>query len=142
MPRSSRSAPRATAGAPPSYRWRRFDEGVVEIGHDGKDFAFDNSEFNDLLLALVSGGGSALLAAKGTANLSAIAGPGLYFFTAYCLVSNAAFQLLHRQPHPAPCRLRAPRPPCDGLSPGWRAARPTTTSSRRSSLRSSGGTYR
>ena len=36
----------------------------------------------------------ALLAAKGTANLSAVAGPGLYFFTAYCLVSNAAFQML------------------------------------------------
>jgi len=37
----------------------------------------------------------ALLAAKGTANLSAIAGPGFYFFAAYCLVSNAAFQTLH-----------------------------------------------
>lgn len=36
----------------------------------------------------------ALLAAKGTANLSAVAGPGFYFFAAYCLVSNAAFQLL------------------------------------------------
>lgn len=36
----------------------------------------------------------ALLVARGTANLSAIAGPGFYFFTAYCLVSNAAFQLL------------------------------------------------
>jgi paraquat-inducible protein A len=36
----------------------------------------------------------ALLAAKGTANLSAIAGPGLYFFAAYCLVSNASFQAL------------------------------------------------
>ena len=36
----------------------------------------------------------ALLAAKGTANLSAIAGPGFYFFASYCLVSNAAFQLL------------------------------------------------
>ena len=33
-----------------------------------------------------------LLAAKGTANLSAIAGPGFYFFASYCLVSNAAFQ--------------------------------------------------
>lgn len=36
----------------------------------------------------------ALLAAKGTANLSAVAGPGFYCFAAYCLVSNAAFQLL------------------------------------------------
>jgi paraquat-inducible protein A len=36
----------------------------------------------------------ALLAAKGTANLSAVAGPGFYFFTAYCLVSNAAFQVM------------------------------------------------
>ena len=36
----------------------------------------------------------ALLAAKGTANLSAIAGPGFYFFASYCLLSNAAFQLL------------------------------------------------
>jgi len=36
----------------------------------------------------------ALLAAKGTANLSADAGPGFYFFAAYCLVSNAAFQAL------------------------------------------------
>lgn len=40
----------------------------------------------------------ALLVAKGTANLSAIAGPGFYFFTAYCLVSNAAFQLLKIEP--------------------------------------------
>jgi uncharacterized paraquat-inducible protein A len=36
----------------------------------------------------------ALLVAKGTANLSAIAGRGFYFFVAYCLVSNLAFQLL------------------------------------------------
>ena len=36
----------------------------------------------------------ALLAAKGTANLTAVAGPGLYWFAAYCLVSNAAFQTL------------------------------------------------
>ncbi len=40
----------------------------------------------------------ALLAAKGTANLSAIAEPGFYFFASYCLVSNAAFQLLHIEP--------------------------------------------
>jgi len=40
----------------------------------------------------------ALLVAKGTANLSAIAGPGFYYFAAYCLVSNAAFQLLHIDP--------------------------------------------
>jgi uncharacterized paraquat-inducible protein A len=36
----------------------------------------------------------ALLVARGTANLSAVAGPGFYFFVAYCLVSNAAFQAL------------------------------------------------
>jgi len=36
----------------------------------------------------------ALLAAKGTSNLSATAGPGFYYFVAYCLVSNAAFQVL------------------------------------------------
>ena len=36
----------------------------------------------------------ALLVAKGTANLSAVAGVGFYYFAAYCLVSNAAFQLL------------------------------------------------
>jgi uncharacterized paraquat-inducible protein A len=36
----------------------------------------------------------ALLAAKGTANLEAIAGPGFYYFASYCLVSNLAFQLL------------------------------------------------
>ena len=39
-----------------------------------------------------------LLAAKGTANLSAVAGPGFYFFASYCLVSNAAFQLLRIEP--------------------------------------------
>lgn len=43
----------------------------------------------------------ALLVAKGTANLSAIAGPGFYYFAAYCLVSNAAFQLLRIDP-PSP----------------------------------------
>jgi uncharacterized paraquat-inducible protein A len=36
----------------------------------------------------------ALLVAKGTANLSAVAGPGFYYFASYCLVSNAAFQAL------------------------------------------------
>jgi uncharacterized paraquat-inducible protein A len=36
----------------------------------------------------------ALLAARGTANLSAVAGRGFYYFVAYCLVSNAAFQAL------------------------------------------------
>jgi paraquat-inducible protein A len=40
----------------------------------------------------------ALLAAKGTANLSAVAGPGFYYFAAYCLVSNAAFQVLRIEP--------------------------------------------
>ena len=38
----------------------------------------------------------AFLVAQGTANLAAIAGPGFYFFTAYCLVSNLAFQLLEQ----------------------------------------------
>jgi paraquat-inducible protein A len=36
----------------------------------------------------------AFLVAQGTANLAAIAGPGFYFFAAYCLVSNLAFQIL------------------------------------------------
>jgi paraquat-inducible protein A len=44
----------------------------------------------------------ALLVAKGTANLSAIAGTGFYFFAAYCLVSNAAFQLLRIDPPAGP----------------------------------------
>jgi uncharacterized paraquat-inducible protein A len=44
----------------------------------------------------------ALLVAKGTANLSAVAGPGFYFFTAYCLVSNAAFQALRIEPPDTP----------------------------------------
>jgi uncharacterized paraquat-inducible protein A len=36
----------------------------------------------------------AMLAAQGTDNLNGVAGPGFYYFTAYCLVSNLAFQLL------------------------------------------------
>lgn len=36
----------------------------------------------------------AFLAAKGTDNLDAVAERGFYFFAAYCLVSNLAFQLL------------------------------------------------
>jgi uncharacterized paraquat-inducible protein A len=44
----------------------------------------------------------ALLVAKGTANLSAIAGVGFYYFAAYCLVSNAAFQLLQIERAPTP----------------------------------------
>ena len=44
----------------------------------------------------------ALLVARGTANLSADAGPGFYFFAAYCLVSNAAFQLLEVKPRTTP----------------------------------------
>jgi uncharacterized paraquat-inducible protein A len=36
----------------------------------------------------------AYLAAKGTDNLDAVAGPGFYCFAAYCLVSNLAFQVL------------------------------------------------
>lgn len=36
----------------------------------------------------------AFLAAKATNNMDAVAGSGFYYFTAYCLVSNAAFQAL------------------------------------------------
>ena len=36
----------------------------------------------------------AMLAAQGTDNLDGIPGPGFYYFAAYCLVSNLAFQLL------------------------------------------------
>lgn len=36
----------------------------------------------------------AFLAAKGTDNLDAVAGPGFYCFAGYCLLSNLAFQLL------------------------------------------------
>jgi len=36
----------------------------------------------------------AMLAAKATDNLDAVAEPGFYFFAAYCLVSNLAFQFL------------------------------------------------
>jgi paraquat-inducible protein A len=36
----------------------------------------------------------ALLAAQGSDNLDGSAGPGFYYFAAYCLVSNLAFQLL------------------------------------------------
>jgi uncharacterized paraquat-inducible protein A len=44
----------------------------------------------------------ALLAAKATDNMDAIAGPGFYWFAAYCLVSNAAFQMLQIDPPPSP----------------------------------------
>ena len=40
----------------------------------------------------------AMLAARGTDNLDGIPGPGFYYFAAYCLVSNLAFQLLLIQP--------------------------------------------
>jgi paraquat-inducible protein A len=36
----------------------------------------------------------AFLAAKATSNMAATLGPGFYYFTAYCLVSNLAFQVL------------------------------------------------
>ncbi len=42
----------------------------------------------------------AFLAANALDNLQAVAGEGLYWFAAYCLVSNLAFQLLH-VPEPA-----------------------------------------
>ncbi|MEO7999005.1 MAG: paraquat-inducible protein A, partial [Gemmatimonadaceae bacterium] len=38
------------------------------------------------------------LAAKGTDNLDAIAERGFYFFAAYCLLSNFAFQLFRVDP--------------------------------------------
>ena len=44
----------------------------------------------------------AYLVAQGTANLSAVAGPGFYFFAAYCLVSNLAFQVLEQPQRSAP----------------------------------------
>ena len=40
----------------------------------------------------------AFLAARGTDNLDGIVGPGFYYFAAYCLVSNLAFQLLQIPP--------------------------------------------
>jgi uncharacterized paraquat-inducible protein A len=41
----------------------------------------------------------AMLAAQGTDNLDGIPGPGFYYFAAYCLVSNLAFQFLEvREP--------------------------------------------
>jgi len=46
-----------------------------------------------------------MLAAQGSDNLDGVAGPGFYFFAAYCLVSNLAFQLL-RVPEPAKAQER------------------------------------
>ena len=41
----------------------------------------------------------AMLAARGTDNLDGVPGPGFYYFAAYCLVSNLAFQVLEvREP--------------------------------------------
>jgi uncharacterized paraquat-inducible protein A len=41
----------------------------------------------------------AMLAARGTDNLDGIPGPGFYYFAAYCLLSNLAFQILEvREP--------------------------------------------
>ena len=37
----------------------------------------------------------AFLASKATDNLDAVIGTGFYYFVAYCLVSNLAFQFLH-----------------------------------------------
>lgn len=42
----------------------------------------------------------AMLAAQGSDNLDGVAGPGFYYFAAYCLVSNLAFQLLTIPPPP------------------------------------------
>ncbi|HZI28291.1 MAG TPA: paraquat-inducible protein A [Gemmatimonadaceae bacterium] len=43
----------------------------------------------------------AMLAARGSDNLEGTPGPGFYYFAAYCLVSNLAFQLLFIPP-PSP----------------------------------------
>ncbi len=40
----------------------------------------------------------ALLAAKATDNMTGVAGQGFYYFAAYCIVSNAAFQVLRIEP--------------------------------------------
>lgn len=40
----------------------------------------------------------AMLAARGSDNLDGTPGPGFYYFAAYCLVSNLAFQLLLIRP--------------------------------------------
>jgi len=48
----------------------------------------------------------AMLAARATDNLDAVAGAGFYYFTAYCLVSNLAFQLL-TVPPPGPATAGA-----------------------------------
>jgi paraquat-inducible protein A len=42
----------------------------------------------------------AMLAARGSDNLEGTPGPGFYYFAAYCLVSNLAFQLLFIPPPP------------------------------------------
>ncbi len=42
----------------------------------------------------------AFLAAVATDNLHAVAGPGFYYFAAYCLLSNLAFQLLSIESSP------------------------------------------
>jgi len=39
----------------------------------------------------------ALLAAKGTDNMDAVARPGFYWFAMYCIVSNTAFQMLRME---------------------------------------------
>lgn len=44
----------------------------------------------------------AMLAAKATDNLDAVAEPGFYYFAAYCLVSNLAFQFLTIAPPAGP----------------------------------------
>jgi uncharacterized paraquat-inducible protein A len=56
----------------------------------------------------------AMLAAQGTDNLDGVAGPGFYFFAAYCLVSNLAFQLLLI---PAPEETLTPRSLQPALKP-------------------------
>lgn len=44
----------------------------------------------------------AMMAAQATDNLHAVAEPGFYFFAAYCLVSNLAFQVLAVPPPVSP----------------------------------------
>ena len=73
----------AMRGAPSSYRLFRFVRAISK-------WSMADVFAVGMLIAL--------LVAKGTANLSAVAGVGFYYFTAYCLVSNLAFQLLQLDP--------------------------------------------
>ncbi len=58
----------------------------------------------------------ALLAAKATDNMTGVAGQGFYYFAAYCIVSNAAFQVL-RIDAPAAVAAAAPGAAPAGTTP-------------------------